>query len=166
MKSRIVLGGLAAGIAFFMWGFLYWAASPLSKKVLPPVPGGDAAIAALQSAGATSGAYHFPSDEEMEKSENWDKPYFSILIFRTGHGSNSSGWASPAYDRLLDEAAAIVDPAARLARLRDAEKLVLDEAALAPVVFGARTYLIHPAVKNWDPAPMGIHRYQLVRIEK
>ena len=87
-------------------------------------------------------------------------------IFRTGHGSNSSGWANPAYDRLLDAAAAIVDPAARLARLRDAENLLLDEAALAPVVFGARTYLIHPTVKNWEPAPMGIHRYQLVRIEK
>ena len=87
-------------------------------------------------------------------------------IFRTGHGSNSSGWSNPAYDRLLDDAAFAVDPSARLALLRDAEKLVLDEAALAPVIFGARTYLIHPAVKNWEPAPMGIHRYQLVRLEK
>ncbi len=86
--------------------------------------------------------------------------------FRTAHGSNSSGWSNPAYDRLLDDAALAVDPAARLALLRDAEKLVLDEAALAPVIFGARTYLIHPAVKNWEPAPMGIHRYQLVELRE
>ncbi|MEO6244359.1 MAG: peptide ABC transporter substrate-binding protein [Opitutaceae bacterium] len=83
---------------------------------------------------------------------------------RTGHGGNSSGWANPAYDRLLDQAANTVDPAARLALLREAEKLALDEAAVAPLVFGARTYLIHPAVKNWAPAPMGIHRYQLIEL--
>ena len=86
MKSRILLGGLAAGIAFFMWGFLYWAASPLSKTIIPPAPGGEAVITALQAAGAPSGAYIAPSREEMEKQENWNKPYISILIFRTEHG--------------------------------------------------------------------------------
>jgi len=86
--------------------------------------------------------------------------------FRTGHGSNSSGWSNPAYDRLLDQAANTLDPAARFAVLREAETLLLDEPGLAPLYFGARTYLIHPAVKNWDPAPMGIHRYQLIRLEK
>lgn len=86
MKSRTLLGGVAAGIAFFLWGFLYWAASPLSKQIISPVPGGDAVIAALQTAGATSGAYIAPSREEMEKPENWNQPYISILIYRTGHG--------------------------------------------------------------------------------
>lgn len=86
MKSRVLLGGIVAGIAFFLWGFLYWAASPLSKSIIPPAPGGEAVITALQSAGATSGAYIAPSREEMEKPENRDKPYISLLIFRTGHG--------------------------------------------------------------------------------
>ena len=44
--------------------------------------------------------------------------------------------------------------------------LLLSEAPIAPLVFGARTYTIHPAVKNWEPAPLGIHRYQLIRLEK
>lgn len=86
MKSRALLGGIVAGIAFFLWGFLYWAASPLSKSIIPTAPGGEAVITALQSAGATSGAYIAPSREAMEKPENQDKPYISILIFRTGHG--------------------------------------------------------------------------------
>ena len=46
MKSRALLGGIVAGIAFFLWGFLYWAASPLSKSIIPPAPGGAAVITA------------------------------------------------------------------------------------------------------------------------
>jgi oligopeptide transport system substrate-binding protein len=85
--------------------------------------------------------------------------------FRSGVGANSSGWANPAFDRLLDQAATTLDPAARFALLREAEALLLDDAGLAPLYHGARTYLIHPAVKNWEPAPMGIHRYQLVELK-
>jgi oligopeptide transport system substrate-binding protein len=44
--------------------------------------------------------------------------------------------------------------------------LLLAEAPIAPLVFGARTYTIHPAVKHWAPAPLGLHRYQLIRLEK
>ncbi|MBL9189328.1 MAG: peptide ABC transporter substrate-binding protein [Opitutaceae bacterium] len=84
--------------------------------------------------------------------------------FRAGVGGNSSGWASPAFDRLLDQAATALDPAARFALLRQAEALLLEDAGLAPLYHGARTYLIHPAVKNWEPAPMGIHRYQLIEL--
>ncbi len=86
--------------------------------------------------------------------------------FRTGHGSNAHGWSNAAYDRLLDQAADTLDPTARFALLRQAEALLLDEAGLAPLYYGARAYLIHPAVRNWEPAPMGIHRYQLVELRE
>ena len=84
--------------------------------------------------------------------------------FRGGVAINSSGWARPEFDRLLDQASAALDPAARVALLREAETLLLDDAGLAPLYHSARTYLIHPAVKNWEPAPMGIHRYQLIEL--
>ena len=70
-----------------------------------------------------------------------------------------------AYDALLDQAALTADRDARFALLRKAEALMLDDAAVAPLVFGARTYLINPAVKNWESAPLGIHRYQLVELK-
>ncbi|MBL9202063.1 MAG: peptide ABC transporter substrate-binding protein [Opitutaceae bacterium] len=84
--------------------------------------------------------------------------------FRGGVAINSSGWTNPTFDRLLDQASAAIDPAARFALLREAEALLLDDAGLAPLYHGARTYLLHPAVKNWEPAPMGIHRYQLIEL--
>ena len=96
---------------------------------------------------------------------DYPDPASYLDTYRTGNGSNFAGWSNATYDSLLAKAGATADPAARLAVLRDAEKLLLDEAVVAPVVFGARTYLIHSAVKNWQPSPMGIHRYQLVELK-
>ena len=91
-------------------------------------------------------------------------PTAFLDIFRTGNGSNYSGWSSKAYDTLLDDAAATVNPTARFALLKKAETLLLDESVTAPLVFGARTYLIHAAVKNWEPAPLLLRRFQLIEL--
>ena len=88
-----------------------------------------------------------------------------LEIFRTGNGQNWTGWSNKDYDVLLDRAATTADPRARLAILQQAEKLLLEVAPVAPVAFRARTYLIHPAVKNWEPSPLGLHRFQLVHLE-
>ena len=93
-------------------------------------------------------------------------PITFLDTFRTGNGNNWTGWGSTTYDALLDQAAATADPFARFALLRQAEAIILDEVGLAPLVYRASTYLIHPAVKNWEPAPLGLHRYQLIRLEK
>jgi oligopeptide transport system substrate-binding protein len=92
-------------------------------------------------------------------------PIAFLDMFRTGNGSNAFGWSNRTYDALLDQAAATADRDARFALLRKAEALMLDDAACAPLIFGARTYLIDPAVKNWVPAPLGIHRYQLIDLQ-
>ena len=88
-----------------------------------------------------------------------------LEIFRTANGQNWTGWSSREYDALLDRAAATPEPRARLARLAEAEKFLLEAAPVAPVAFRARTYLIHPAVKHWEPSPLGLHRFQLVHLE-
>ena len=92
-------------------------------------------------------------------------PITFLGIFTTGNGNNWTGWGSKTYDALVDQAANTADPAARFAILQKAEEILLAETPIAPVVFGARTYLIHPAVKNWEPSPVGIHRYQLVELK-
>ena len=92
-------------------------------------------------------------------------PINFLDVFRTGNANNVFGWSNPAFDALLDRAAGTANPAARFALLQQAEKIVLEDAACAPLVFGARTYLINSAVKNWEPAPLGIHRYQLIELK-
>jgi oligopeptide transport system substrate-binding protein len=93
-------------------------------------------------------------------------PYTFLEIFRGGNGNNWSGWANRDYDALLDEAGRTVDAARRFALLQRAETILLEDAPLIPVVFRARTFALHPAVRNWQPSPLGLNRYQVLRLEK
>ena len=54
----------------------------------------------------------------------------------------------------------------RLEILQRAEARLLEESPIAPVFFGAQTYLLDPSVKGWPPSALGFRRYQLVRLEK
>jgi oligopeptide transport system substrate-binding protein len=93
-------------------------------------------------------------------------PVTFLEVFRGGGGQNWTGWASKEYDALLDQAATTAEATARFELLQRAESLLLESAPVAPLVHRARTYLIHPAVKNWAPSPLGFHRFQLVELAK
>jgi oligopeptide transport system substrate-binding protein len=43
--------------------------------------------------------------------------------------------------------------------------LLLEQAPVAPVFFGTRAYLIHPAVKGWEPSLLGLHQYKKVHFQ-
>ena len=92
-------------------------------------------------------------------------PATFLELFVTGGGNNWTGWGDPAYDREIQAAARTADPTARLAHFQTAEARLLEEAPITPLYFGARVYAIHPAVKNWQPALLGFHRYQEVTLE-
>lgn len=92
-------------------------------------------------------------------------PITFLGTFTTGNGNNWTGWGSRAYDALIAQASATADPDARFALFQQAESLLLGESPIAPLMFGSRSYLIHPAVKNWQPAPLGLHRYQVVELQ-
>ena len=58
------------------------------------------------------------------------------------------------------------DFARALELFQRAEVLLLQEAPITPLVFGSRTYLIHPAVRGWEPSPLGLHRFQLIELRE
>lgn len=92
-------------------------------------------------------------------------PYTFLEILRTGNGNNWTNWSSRAYDSQLDQANLTRDPAARAALLQRAESLMLSETPVAPLVWVGNSFLIHPAVKNWPPAPLGMYRFQQVELK-
>ncbi|MBC7368294.1 MAG: peptide ABC transporter substrate-binding protein [Undibacterium sp.] len=102
----------------------------------------------------------------MGWTADFPDPITFLDVFKKGGGNNWTGWSSPAYEALLDRAANTADPAARFALLKEAETVILAEAPIAPFIFGSSSYLIHPAVKNWESAPLGLQRFQLIRLEK
>jgi oligopeptide transport system substrate-binding protein len=87
-------------------------------------------------------------------------------MFESDSGNNETGWSSARYDALLRESDRTAEPAARYALLQRAEAILLDDAPIAPVFYGARTYLIQPYVKGWYPSLLGIHRYQYVQLDR
>jgi oligopeptide transport system substrate-binding protein len=93
-------------------------------------------------------------------------PATFLELFVGGGGNNWTGWADASYDRLIQQAAGEMEPTRRMEYSHQAEALLLDAAPISPIYFGARVYAIHPAVKNWQPALLGFHRYQLIRLEK
>lgn len=96
---------------------------------------------------------------------DYNDPNTYLDMFVTNGGNNQTGWSNAEYDRLIAEAGRTADPAARFELFQRAEALLLDEAPVAPVFFGARTYLIHPSVQGWVPSLLGIHRYQTIRLQ-
>lgn len=92
-------------------------------------------------------------------------PVSQLEIFLKDSGSNWTGWGDPAYDRALAEAARTTDQARRFELLQQAEAILLEQAPIAPLIFGARNYLIHPSVQNWEPAPVGINQYKKIYLQ-
>jgi len=66
---------------------------------------------------------------------------------------------------LVAAAGQTVDPNQRLELLQQAETLLLEQAPIAPLVFGARNFLIDPAVHGWEPAPLGIYQYKKIYLD-
>ena len=100
---------------------------------------------------------------------SWTADYLDATTFldmwRGDSGNNHTGWSDPAYDALSDRANTIADPAARAAVLAQAETLVLDAAPIVPIYFNTHVYLLHPAVKGWQPTPMDHTDYRYVWLE-
>jgi oligopeptide transport system substrate-binding protein len=92
-------------------------------------------------------------------------PVSQLEVFLKDSGSNWTGWGDPAYDRALAEAAVTPDQARRFELFQQAEAILLEQAPIAPLIFGARNYLIHPTVKGWESAPVGINQYKKVYLQ-
>lgn len=97
---------------------------------------------------------------------DYPDPNAFLELFTSKSDVNWTGWGDPAYDRNLKEAAQTLDPAARFAAFQKAEAILLDQAAVIPLVFGARTYLIDPTVHGWEPSTMGLYQYKKVYLKQ
>ena len=99
----------------------------------------------------------------------WTADYLDATTFldmwRSDSGNNQTGWSDPAYDALARRADTLADPKVRAAVLAQAESLVLDAAPIVPVYFNTHVYLLHPAVKGWQPTPMDHTDYRYVKLQ-
>jgi oligopeptide transport system substrate-binding protein len=69
--------------------------------------------------------------------------------FKSDFGINLTHYHNPAYDELLDRAAAEIDPAKRRALLEQAERLMLADQPVIPIYFYVSKHLVKPRVTGW-----------------
>ena len=81
-------------------------------------------------------------------------PLTFLEVFASTSGNNHTRWSNPAYDRLLAAAGDTAALPERMAKLSQAEALLLDEAPIIPLYHYTNFYLVHPAVHGWSGNPI------------
>lgn len=80
---------------------------------------------------------------------DYNDAYGFAQYFKSDFGINLTHYDNPAYDGLLDRAAAEADPAKRRALLEQAERLMLHDQPVIPIYFYASKHLVKPRVTGW-----------------
>jgi oligopeptide transport system substrate-binding protein len=84
---------------------------------------------------------------------------FLGLLLQSGSSANISGWSRPAYDALVDAAAATSDEAEQAALYAEAQAIVRDEAPLIPLGYGSSWWLAREDLRGDALSGTGILRY-------
>lgn len=93
-------------------------------------------------------------------------PNTFIDMFVTDGGNNQTGWSNRRYDELVAAAAKETDVPQRLALLREAEEILIDEQPIMPIAFYMSKELIKPYLKGHSLNALKIHPLHLMRIER
>ena len=75
---------------------------------------------------------------------DYNDPNTFLEMFTASSGNNRTGWKSPAYDQLIQQAAAEPDPATRLQHFTQAEQLLITrEAVILPIYYYVGVQFYH-----------------------
>jgi len=90
-----------------------------------------------------------------------------LMLGATGSGLlNNGAYSNPKFDALITRSDTIPDAAARGECLAEAEQILLDDAAFAPIYFGVTRTLVSPAVRGWVDNALNIHRTRWLSLDR
>jgi oligopeptide transport system substrate-binding protein len=110
---------------------------------------------------------------KAEKNEMFDMGWvadyphpqnFLDVLFHTGAENNFAEYSNPEVDAVLDKAAVEPDNDKSLELYRQAEQMLIDDAACLPLWFGKNYILVKPYVEGYELNPMGLADLNKVRI--
>ncbi|HEY0544693.1 MAG TPA: peptide ABC transporter substrate-binding protein [Pyrinomonadaceae bacterium] len=93
-------------------------------------------------------------------------PFTFLNLFYTPAGDNGTGWWDKKYVDMLDKANAELDPQKRYQLLAEAEKYMLDEQPVIPLLTAATNWVKKPYVKGMFPNPQTLIAWKFVYIER
>jgi oligopeptide transport system substrate-binding protein len=94
---------------------------------------------------------------------NWfadfnDAVNFLFLARPSSGQMNTSRYQNKAFEDLILAGEALLDPATRAAKLKEAETLLLEDVPITPVFFGVSRSLVAPYVNGWKDNLLNVHR--------
>jgi oligopeptide transport system substrate-binding protein len=81
---------------------------------------------------------------------DYNDPMTFLDMFITDGDFNDPKWSNTDYDKFIDAAKKEIDPKKRMQSLVDAEKLLMQEMPIGPLMFRGRAYLTKPYVKDFQ----------------
>ncbi|MEW5957268.1 MAG: peptide ABC transporter substrate-binding protein [Chloroflexota bacterium] len=93
-----------------------------------------------------------------------DPQNFLEVLFHSASTQNHGHYRNLKVDALLDQARGTPEEGERLALYRQAEQLILDDAAWIPLYFSVDNWLVKPYVQNFTIPPIKIPKFQYVSI--
>src|SRR3990170_4355292 len=75
-------------------------------------------------------------------------------VFHSRSAANWTAYNSPEFDRLLEEAVAITDPARMAQAYWNIQKVLMDDVALVPIYYAVNVYAVNKKVHNFRTHPL------------
>ena len=86
---------------------------------------------------------------------DWDDPSNMINLLETSNGNNDGKYSSAEFDKLVDQARSTNDVAKHYDLLHQAEQVILNDAAMAPIAYYNDFWLQKDNLKNTWHSPYG-----------
>ncbi|MDK2966983.1 MAG: oligopeptide transport system substrate-binding protein [Lacrimispora sp.] len=96
---------------------------------------------------------------------DYDDPSNMLNLMMSTSGNNSAKYNNPEVDKLLNEANSTADLDEHYTKLHEAEKMILDDAAVAPVAYYNEFWLQNPKLKGTWHSPYGFWFFQYATME-
>jgi ABC-type oligopeptide transport system substrate-binding subunit len=68
---------------------------------------------------------------------------------RVSAWKHRTGWQNEGYEQLIEEAQSLMDQGQRLQFYQQADRILIEEAAIVPFLYGRRHYLLKPWVRRF-----------------
>lgn len=96
---------------------------------------------------------------------DYSDPQSFLFLYKTGNSFNYSKWSNKDYDSLLEKAAKTIDLKERADILADAERLLLKEQPIIPLLTYASRALVSDQVQGWQDNLKDVHATQWLSLK-
>ena len=97
---------------------------------------------------------------------DYNDPIGMLDMFVTDGGNNDGKWSNAEYDTLIKEIKTSSDPKERITKMHEAEDILMNDWAMAPIYYYVDVFMLKPEVKGFWSSPLGFKYFMNATIEE